>query len=140
MDVYYMQSTFGYDDARIEPQIIDPFSKEVLLPYSSKKQGLPNFIFTARTEDYFHKQYLMGMKLRVSTVASKFEQTRDMVCNPKNQRSEDMFKNERTRIIDLRGKTSEPAVYWWYRYFNLCQTSSYFIGWVKSFKGYINDC
>ena len=93
IDVYYMHSPFGNDVEIIETQIIDPFSKKVLIPYIDKNQVLPNFIFYNSNAYYLHKQYLRSRILIVKTVVSTIENTRDVVCKPNNQHSEGMFNN-----------------------------------------------
>ena len=125
------------DDGDIEPQCVDGFTHKVRLPYRGEKWGIRNKLCSKRARDYMEKQWLKRIALYIRTTVSVIEKTQNMNLAANNQQIEGMINNEKNLVSRMKEKTSEPGLYWWYRYQNLHQGSKYMVTEMERYEGYM---
>ena len=73
----------------------------------------------------------------IRTTVSVIEKTQNMNLAANNQQIEGMINNEKNLVSRMKEKTSEPGLYWWYRYQNLHQGSKYMVTEMERYEGYM---
>ena len=128
---------FPFDDnMNVEPQCLDEFSVEVPLPFTKKK--LKNLLYLPASAEYLRNFWLKRVPLLTFTIVTTIEKARGMSLPANNQQQEGMNKNEKVVEGDIRTKTSEPAVYFWYRYLSLVRGSKYLVSEVERCESYMD--